>query len=166
MQRPHRSNREPQSKCFAFISCLATAFYHRNSKKVMTAGGLSKYCLWKSRRVCNQHENWINNPASLWLTLLVFLHLNQGWNTYCSHNICGWKKSATKKLMSGKCEENRRQLYKSNRHGKPSSSKICVEEILLQHHPTSQDATDSTEVKNTSTWVGKVNRQNMWVGKE
>lgn len=69
MQRPHRSNREPQSKCFAFISCLATAFYHRNSKKVMTAGGLSKYRLWKSRRVRNQHENWINNPASLWLTL-------------------------------------------------------------------------------------------------
>lgn len=34
-------NREPQSKCFTFISCLATAFYHRNSKKVTKAGGLS-----------------------------------------------------------------------------------------------------------------------------
>lgn len=65
-------NREPQSKCFTFISCLATAFYHRNSKKVTKAGGLSKYRLWQSRLVRNQHENWINNPASLWLTLLGF----------------------------------------------------------------------------------------------
>lgn len=90
---------------------------NHNNKILIFLGGLSKYLafenqswsLIRQRRI----EVLIHHLSGLHFGLL---HSMKCWSIYCSYNICALKKAMSKKLISGKSAQDRRQLlYKINR---------------------------------------------------
>lgn len=103
---------------------------NHNNKIFIFLGGLSKYLAFENqswsrirqRRIEVRHLSGLHFGLS---------HSMQCWSIYCSYHICALKNVMSKKLISGKCAQDRRQLlYKINRRERFVLDK-CFSGIIL-----------------------------------